>query len=78
MNRTASETIAAVLKVLTFLGGGGDSSILCCIRILIIIAGNESGDKSNVKYNWGRQKSRFAKSLETSALGDKNSIKFEI
>ena len=58
MNRTASDTIAAVIQVLFFLE---DSFIFFCVRILINIIGNESGDKSNVTYNWGPQKSRFAK-----------------
>ena len=33
-----------------------DSFIFFCVRILINIIGNESGDKSNVTYNWDPQK----------------------
>ena len=54
MNRTASDTIAAVIQVLIFFLE--DSLIFLCVRILINIIGNESGDKSNVTYNWGPQK----------------------
>ena len=59
MNRTASDTIAAVIQVLIFFLE--DSFILLCVRILFNIIGNESGDKSNVTYNWPPQKSRFDK-----------------
>ena len=59
MNRTASDTIAAVMQVQIFFLG--DSVIFFCVRIFINIIGNESGDKSNVTYNWSPQKSRFAK-----------------
>ena len=74
MNRTASDTIAAVIQVLIFFLEY--SFIFVCVRILIDIIGNESGDKGNVTYNWGPQKHRFAKkrvrkekSLGTSGLG---------
>ena len=60
MNRIASDAIAAVIQVLT-LFFSEDSPTSFCIRMLIIIIGSESGDKSNVTYNWGPQKSRFAK-----------------
>ena len=33
-----------------------DGFIFFCIRILIIIIESESGNKSNVTYNWGPQK----------------------
>ena len=59
MNRTASDTITAVIQVLIFFLE--DSFIFFRVRILINIIGNELGDKSNVTYNWGLQKSRFAK-----------------
>ena len=59
INRTASDTIAAVIQMLIlFLD---DSFIFFGVRILINIIGNESDDRSNVTYNWGPQKSRFAK-----------------
>ena len=54
MNRTASDTIAAVIKVLTFFLE--DSSICYSIRMLIIVIERKSDDKSNVTYNWDSQK----------------------
>ena len=59
MNRTASDTIAAVIQMLIFFLE--DSSIFFCVHILINIIGNEAGDKSNVTYNWSPQKKGSAK-----------------
>ena len=59
MNRTANDTIVAVIQVLTFFLE--DSFIFFCILNLIIVIGSESGDKSNVTYNWSPQKSRSGK-----------------
>ena len=75
MNRTASDTIAAVIQVLIlFLE---DSFISVCVRILINIIGNESGDKSNVTYNWCPQKSRFAKRGPQSSRFTKKRVRKE-
>ena len=38
-----------------------DTSIFSCNCILNVIIVSELGNKSNIKYNWGLQKSRFAK-----------------
>ena len=59
MNRTVSDTIAAVIQVLIFFLE--NNFIFFCLHILINIIGNELGDKSNVTCNWGLQKRRFAK-----------------
>ena len=73
MNRTASDTIAAVKQVLIFFLE--DSFIFFCVRILINIIGNESGDKSNVTYNSGPQKSRFAKRGPQSSRFTKKGVR---
>ena len=75
MNRTASDTIAAAIQVL-FLE---DSFIFFCVRILIDIIVSESGDKSIVTYNWGPQKSTFAKkSPQNSRFTKKGSAKQKV
>ena len=77
MNRTASDAIAAAIQVLIFFLE--DSFIFFCVRILINIIGNESGDKSNVTYNWGSQKSRFAKrGPQSSRFTKKGSAKQKV
>ena len=44
-----------------------------CIRILIIMIVSESGDESNVIYNWGPQKCRSQKRVrEAKSLGNSN------
>ena len=73
MNRTASDTIAAVIQVLIFFLE--DSFIFFCVRILIHIIGNESGDKSNATYNWGPQKNRFAKRGPQSSRFTKRGVR---
>ena len=70
INRTASYAIAAVIQVLTFFFSE-DSPISFCIRMLIIIIGSESGDKSSVTYNWSPQKSRFTKEVREAADSQK-------
>ena len=78
MNRTASYAIAAVIQVLT-LFFSEDSPTSFCIRMLIIIIGSESGDKSNVTYNWRPQKSRFTKrSPRSSRFAKKESARQKV
>ena len=50
MNRAASDTIAALIQVLTFFSFEVEVYYFC-IRMLIIIIASESCDKSNVTYN---------------------------
>ena len=69
MNRTASDTIAAAIQVPTFFLE--DSFIFFCVRILINIIGNESGDKSNVTYNWDPQKADSQKGARKGADSQK-------
>ena len=77
MNGTASDTIASVIQVLIFFLE--DSFIFFCVRIVINIIGNESGDKSNVTYNWGPQKSRFGKrGPQSSRFTKKGSAKQKV
>ena len=71
-NRTASDTIAAVIQALIFFL---DSFIFFCVCILINIIGNESGDKSNVTYNWGPRKSRFTKRGPQSSRSTKKGVR---
>ena len=73
MNRTASDAIAAVIQVLIFFLE--DSFIFFCVRILIDNIGNESGDKSDVTYNWGPQNSRFAKRGPQSSRFTKKGVR---
>ena len=63
MNWTASVTIAVAIEVLTFFLFFRRTPQFFGIRILIIIIiiVSDSGDKSDVTYNWGTQKSRFEK-----------------
>ena len=49
MNRTASYAIMAVIQMLPFFLEDSPTSI--CIRMLIIIIGSESGDKSSVIFH---------------------------
>ena len=72
-NQTASDTIAAVIQVLIFVLE--NSFIFFFPLFLINIIGNESGDKSNVTYNWGPQKSRFAKRGPQSSRFTKKGVR---
>ena len=74
INRTASYAIATVIQVLKFFFLE-DSPTSFCIRMLIIIIGSESGDKSNITYNWGPQKSRFTKRSPRSSRFAKKGLK---
>ena len=69
LNQTASDTIAAVIQVLIFVLE--NSFIFFCARILINIIGNESGDKSNVTYNWVRKKADSQKGVRKAADSQK-------
>ena len=71
MNQIASDTIAAVKQVLAFFFLLEDSSTSFYNRMLIILIGSESGDKSNVTFNWGLQKIKFAeRGLRNKTFGN--------
>ena len=77
MNRNERDTIAAAMQLpLFFLK---DSSILLRTCIVTIVVGSESGDKSDIGYNWGPQTRRFAKrDPRSSSFAKKGSAKQKV
>ena len=72
MNRTASVTIAAVKQVLTFFFSFWTTAPCAYVFVSqLFIIQSESGDKSNVTYNWVRKKSDSQKGVRTAADSQK-------
>ena len=85
MNWTASDTIVAAIKALTFFfylentSTGVSERVLSAFTTIIIV--NETSDKAIVTYSWGSAKKHNckkgvckAKSLRTSELGNLHQI----